>query len=151
MVLNWLIQRLSTYLWPILVLYNPWNTRKHLGFFHLTYFHIKISARANEAENTRYFISIVFLFLVFLWGRGQSQSMPMIFLRGHPLSAYAKFPEKLTFLTPWYAHVPVLTRGLEMLVFGKFCVFTSWMAPYFSRILCLEYAWSSRIYIKVGT
>ena len=25
--------------------------------------------------------------------------------RDHPLSTYAKFPEKLTFLTPWYAHV----------------------------------------------
>ena len=26
-------------------------------------------------------------------------------LRGHPLSTYATFSEKLTFLTPWYAHV----------------------------------------------
>ena len=34
--------------------------------------------------------------------------------RGLPLSTYAKFSEKLTFLTSWYAH-----RGLEMLVFRK--------------------------------
>ena len=27
--------------------------------------------------------------------------------------------EKLTFLTPWYAHVRVRIRGLEMLVFQK--------------------------------
>ena len=25
----------------------------------------------------------------------------------HPLSTYAKFTKKLTFLTPWYAHVRV--------------------------------------------
>ena len=35
------------------------------------------------------------------------------------LSTYAKFSEKLTFLTPWYAHVRVHTRGLEMLAFRK--------------------------------
>ena len=28
-------------------------------------------------------------------------------IRGHPFSVYAKFSEKLTFPTPWYAHVPV--------------------------------------------
>ena len=39
--------------------------------------------------------------------------------RGHPLSAYTKFSEKLIFLTPWYAHVHVGIRGLEMLVFRK--------------------------------
>ena len=43
----------------------------------------------------------------------------MLLLRGHPLSTYAKFSEKLTFLTPWYAHVRVRIRGLEMLVFRK--------------------------------
>ena len=32
--------------------------------------------------------------------------------RDHPLSTNAKFSEKLTFLTPWYAHISVL----EMLV-----------------------------------
>ena len=39
--------------------------------------------------------------------------------RGHPLNTHAKFPKKLTFLTPWYAHVHVRIRGLEMLVFRK--------------------------------
>ena len=38
---------------------------------------------------------------------------------GHPLSMYAKFSEKLTFLTPWYAHVRVRIRGLKMLVLRK--------------------------------
>ena len=37
--------------------------------------------------------------------------------RDHPLSTYAKFSEKLTFLTSWYVRVPL--RGLEMLVFPK--------------------------------
>ena len=40
-------------------------------------------------------------------------------IRGHPLSTYAKFSEKLTFLTPLYAHVRVRIRGLEMLVSRK--------------------------------
>ena len=43
----------------------------------------------------------------------------IMYARGHPLSTYAKFSEKLTFLTPWYAHVCVRIRGLEMLVFRK--------------------------------
>ena len=41
------------------------------------------------------------------------------FARGHPLSRYAKSSEKLTFLTPWYAHVRVRIKGLEMSVFRK--------------------------------
>ena len=32
---------------------------------------------------------------------------------------YAEISGKLTFLTPWYAHVRVRIRGLEMLVFRK--------------------------------
>ena len=39
--------------------------------------------------------------------------------RGHLLRTYAKFSEKLIFLTPWYAHVRVRIRGLQMLVFRK--------------------------------
>ena len=39
-------------------------------------------------------------------------------IRGYPLSTFAKFSEKLTFLTRWYAH-RVRIRGLEMLVFRK--------------------------------
>ena len=41
------------------------------------------------------------------------------FARGHPLSRYAKSSEKLTFLTPWYAHVRVRIKGLEMSAFRK--------------------------------
>ena len=37
----------------------------------------------------------------------------------YPLSTYAKFSDKLTSLTPWYAHVGVRIRGLEMSVFRK--------------------------------
>ena len=40
-------------------------------------------------------------------------------ISGHPLSTYAKFSEKLTFLTPWYAHIRVRIRGLEMLVVSE--------------------------------
>ena len=40
-------------------------------------------------------------------------------IRGHSLSTYAKFSEKLTFLTPWYAHVRVRIRGLKMLIAQK--------------------------------
>ena len=46
-------------------------------------------------------------------------TMMEIIIRGHPLSTYAKFSEKLTMLTPWYAYVRVRIRGLEMLVFRK--------------------------------
>ena len=54
------------------------------------------------------------------------------FTAGHPLSTYAKYSKKLTFLTPWYAHVRKLTfltpwyayvrvriRRLEMLILRK--------------------------------
>ena len=34
-------------------------------------------------------------------------------------STYAKFPEKLTFLTPWYAHVRVHIWEYEMLIFRR--------------------------------
>ena len=43
---------------------------------------------------------------------------------GHPLSTYAKFSEKLTFLITRNAHERVRIRGLEMLVFGKILVRT---------------------------
>ena len=38
---------------------------------------------------------------------------------GHLLSTYAKFSEKLAFLTLWYAHLRIRIRGVEMLVFPK--------------------------------
>ena len=62
------------------------------------------------------------------------------FIRNHPFRSYAKFSEKLTFLSPWYAHarvhimgernVRVHIRGKEMLVFEKFCVRPKWIIPY---------------------
>ena len=45
--------------------------------------------------------------------------MFLIIKTGHPLSTYAKFAEKLTFLTPWYARIRVRIRGLEMFVLRK--------------------------------
>ena len=44
---------------------------------------------------------------------------PMSTVKGHPFGTYAKFSEKLTFLTPWYAHVRVRIKGKEMLIFRK--------------------------------
>ena len=41
----------------------------------------------------------------------------IIDITGHPLSTDAKFSEKLTFLTSWYAHERVRIWGLKMLVF----------------------------------
>ena len=55
----------------------------------------------------------------------------------HPLSTYAKFSEQLTFLTPWYVHVRVRIRGLEMLVFRKI-LRTYLMDEPFGKILLLE-------------
>ena len=43
---------------------------------------------------------------------------------GYALSTYAKYSEKLTFLTLWYAHVRVRIMGLEIIVFGKIYVHT---------------------------
>ena len=34
-----------------------------------------------------------------------------IHTRDHSFNTYTKFSEKLTFLTPWYAHVGVCIRG----------------------------------------
>ena len=36
----------------------------------------------------------------------------------HPFGTYAKFFEKLAFLTPWYVHVRVRIKGWKMLVFA---------------------------------
>ena len=41
-------------------------------------------------------------------------SLPV--LRDHSFTTYAKLSEKLTFRTPWYAHIRVRIRGLQMLV-----------------------------------
>ena len=51
---------------------------------------------------------------------------------GPSFSAYAKCSGKPTFLTPWYAHVRVPIRGLEILVCRKslHTVRTNWMIPF---------------------
>ena len=43
-------------------------------------------------------------------------------VKDHPFSTYAKSSEKLTFLTPWYAH-----ERKNCSFFGKYCVRTKWM------------------------
>ena len=63
-----------------------------------------------------YFVNWSTLFPQFLIKSGLGKSN---LKGGHPLSTYAKFFEKLTFLATWYAHVRVRIRGLEMLVFRK--------------------------------
>ena len=45
--------------------------------------------------------------------------LPSIGLGAIQLARTIKFFIKLTFLTPWYVHVCVRTRGEEMLVFRK--------------------------------
>ena len=47
---------------------------------------------------------------------------PWKFIRGHPLSTYAKFSEKLTFLTSWYAHVRVcsFSENFAYVLNGRF-------------------------------
>ena len=47
-------------------------------------------------------------------------------IRDHPVSTYTKFSEKLTFLTPRYAYVPVRIKRLEIMVFRKI-LRTYWM------------------------
>ena len=42
-----------------------------------------------------------------------------ITIRDLSFSTDAKFSEKLIFLTPWFAHVRVRSRGLKMLDFRK--------------------------------
>ena len=49
-------------------------------------------------------------------------------IRDHSFSAYAKVSGKLTFLTPWYAHMCV-SGGKRCSFFGKFCIRATWMTP----------------------
>ena len=39
----------------------------------------------------------------------------MVLQNDHPFSTYAKFFEKLTFLTPWYTHVRARIRNVSFL------------------------------------
>ena len=45
--------------------------------------------------------------------------LPVIPERNHSFNMCATFSKKLTFLTPWYAHVRVRIRRLEMLILRK--------------------------------
>ena len=76
--------------------------------------------RTNGLNFTQEYSAVVFVFKMAVFAEF---SIPCCyiksFFRGHPLSTYAKFSEKLTFLTPWYIQVRVRIRGLEMLVFSE--------------------------------
>ena len=56
-------------------------------------------------------------------------NVDFLLIRDYEFSIYADFFEKLTILTPRYAHVRLRIKGVKMLVFGKFCVCTEWMNP----------------------
>ena len=47
-------------------------------------------------------------------------------IRGHPLSTYAKFSEKLTFLTPWYAQVLLVQMDILLKL-----AFYAWLYTFF--------------------
>ena len=50
------------------------------------------------------------IILNYIW-KGSQILVLQTMIGGHPFSTYANFSEKLTFLTPWYAHVRVRIRG----------------------------------------
>ena len=53
-------------------------------------------------------------------------------VRGHLFSTYAKFSEKLTFLTPWYAHVCARIKGWSLkLYFDLMFSATFYYKPHF--------------------
>ena len=58
-----------------------------------------------------------------------SEDIKDFLTRVYSLSTYINFPEKLTFLTPWYAHIGVHIKGKKCYFFGKFCARTKWMIP----------------------
>ena len=49
-------------------------------------------------------------------------------IRNHSFSRYAKFSEKLTFLTPLHTHVWYVSGGQKFLFSGKFSIRVKWMA-----------------------
>ena len=66
------------------------------------------------------FIYVIFSYFFSIFSNGR---------RGHPLSTYAKFPEKLILLPP-NTHTYVCVSGAwKCYFFGKFWVRTYWMAP----------------------
>ena len=62
--------------------------------------------------------------------------------RDYSFSIYAKFSEKLTFRTPWYAHVRVYIRGIRNISFlENFAYFLNEWSPskfknIWSRLIC---------------
>ena len=97
---------LLTRFWPILSFYTPWKHQKTFSFL--------VFSRGLKWEHGP---EICWIILKCFFKP----------LRGHSCSACAKFSKKLTFLTPWYAHVYVRFRGKKC--FGKFCVRTNWIIP----------------------
>ena len=73
-----------------------------------------------------------------------------IFFWVHPFSTYAKFSEKLKFLTPWCAHVRVRIKGWEILVFRKFCLRTKWINPFSRKLPKTPIHWDSLSFIFQG-
>ena len=72
---------------------------------------LRVNTRRNLNANINYSMLIFFF-----------QTNHVSYLFKHclgPSIKYAKFSEKLAFLTPWYTHVCVRIRGFEMLVFRK--------------------------------
>ena len=51
--------------------------------------------------------------------RKQNFPETLIRTRDHPFSTYAKFSEKLTFVTPRYAHVRVRIMGVRNVSFSE--------------------------------
>ena len=81
----------------------------------------KTPSKCHPTDQIATYYSILYALVVFLKYSGK--------VRDDSFSTHAKFSEKLTFLTPWYAKVSVRIRGWEMVVFEKFCVRTKWMIP----------------------
>ena len=66
---------------------------------------------------------------------------------------HIKFSKKRTFLTPWYAHVRVSIRGLEIFAFGKFDVLCFLETPvlrftHFSFYRRIGYCLPIKIYLR---
>ena len=64
-------------------------------------------------------------------------NLNLILYGGGPLSTFAKFSEKLTFPSSWYAHVRVRIRGSQMLVFRKMLRTYLMDGPILNNILVL--------------
>ena len=73
-------------------------------------------------------------------------------MRDHSFSTYAKFSEKLTLFSPWYAHLrgyAHLSGDKNCWFFGKFCVRSKWM--FYTCIWSLQSTLNVLILILVNT